>query len=121
MLTLIRWGGVPMWFILLFGLLCLGGAAMYALRPTQRRQDFVRGMALATLFSTLTGTCADLASVFVHMPEMPEMIGEKPLVWQILFQGLAESMSPGIMGFTILSLSALLYAVGAARPRADLG
>jgi hypothetical protein len=117
MLTLIRWGGVPMWFILLFGLLCLGGSALHALRPKARRLAFVRGMGLATLFSTLTGICADLAKVFVHIPER---FGEQALPWPILFQGMAESLSPGIIGFTLLSLSALLSAVGAARPQTDL-
>ena len=32
-----------------------------------------------------------------------------------LLQGFGESMSPGIMGFTLLSLAALLTAVGMAR------
>ena len=97
--------------------MCLGGAALHAFQPTARRLRFVRAMGLATLFSILTGTCADLASVFVHIPER---FGEQALPWPILFQGLAESMSPCIMGFTLLSLSALLAAVGAARTRAEL-
>src|SRR5688500_14245085 len=108
MLTLIRWGGMPMWFILLFGLLCLGAAALHAFRPSARSLLFVVGMGLATLFSTLTGTCADLAKVFVNLPRH---LGDGPLQWPILFQGLAESMSPGIIGFTLPWLSALLTAV----------
>src|SRR5207249_1717062 len=67
MLDLMRNGGFPMWIILLFGLLALGSAARYALRPDAQRVGFIKAMGRATLFATLAGTAADLGAVFIHL------------------------------------------------------
>jgi hypothetical protein len=115
MLTLFREGGFPMWFILAFGLVTLGAAARYAARPDGRRLGFIRAMALATLFSTLNGVAADLAAVGHNVSARYNGgYGDLP-VPAILLQGFAESMSPAIVGLTMLSLVALIVAVGATR------
>lgn len=64
--TLIREGGWPIWFTLLFGLITLGGAARFALSARRKHLGFVVGMAAATFFSTLNGMVADLAAVGHH-------------------------------------------------------
>lgn len=119
MMTLMRNGGFPMWFIVAFGLVALGGAIRYAFRPDAARLGFVKHMATATLFSTLTGTLADMAAMFTFFAGRggaPAMDLAKEPQWPvILMGGLAESTSPGIMGFTLLSLTALLCAVGQSR------
>src|SRR5262245_46178455 len=63
MWTLIRNGGyVPMSFILLFGVLALGAAFFFALRAEKRTLGFIKSMAMATLFSTLAASCADVGA-----------------------------------------------------------
>jgi hypothetical protein len=115
--TLIREGGFPMWFVLAFGLVSLGAAAWFAYRPSRRRLRFIYGMSAATALTSLMGICADLAAVGHHANERwDEFSG--PIV-RVLLQGFAESMSPGVMGFSFLSLVALLTAAGA--PRLDDG
>ena len=111
MLTLIRAGGYPMFFILVFGFAGLAGAGWYAFRPNPRNLGFVTWIGVSVLFSTLQGTCSDLGMVFSHVTRMPEGIPSVP----VLLEGLAESTSPGILGFTFLALMALVTAVGRAR------
>jgi hypothetical protein len=119
MMTLMRNGGFPMWFIVAFGLVALGGAVRYAFRPDDARLGFVKNMGAATLFSTLTGLFADIAALFTFFAGRggaPAMDLAKETQWPVLLMnGLAEATSPGIMGFTLLSLTALMCAVGQSR------
>lgn len=113
MLTLIRNGGFPMFFILAFGLFALAAAAWYAYRPNARSYGFIVSMSAATLFATLMGTVADLGTVAYAVSSM---ITHGAKDWYVaLIEGFAESMSPGIMGFALLSMIALVAAVGKAR------
>jgi hypothetical protein len=114
MWTLIQWGGFPIWFVLAFGFISLGGAALFARRPDKRQLAFVIGMSVATLFSILNGIVADLATVGhaanVHWDDLFKQAAVP--IWS---QGFAESMSPGIIGFTLLSLTWLVVATGLRR------
>jgi hypothetical protein len=114
MLTLFREGGFPMFFLLAFGLATLIFATRYAWAPTGRGLRMTLALGVATTFATLTGVCADLAQVGHHAPDYLLRHPEIP-VWQILMQGGAECMSPAILGFTTLSLAALLVALGVHR------
>jgi len=114
MIQLFRNGGFPMFFIFAFGLVALGLAARFASRPVREQLALVRAMSSATLFATLTGTVADFGATFLHIAGREEFRSDPQ--WHFLvLQGLGESMSPGIMGFTLLSLTSLLIAVGASR------
>ncbi|HEY4157151.1 MAG TPA: hypothetical protein VGM29_03605, partial [Polyangiaceae bacterium] len=59
----------------------------------------------------LTSICADFAAVGHHAPEFLHAHPQMPL-GEVLLQGVAESMSPGILGFTMLSLAALITTLG---------
>lgn len=114
MSDLIRNGGFPMWFILAFGIVALGAAARFAIRPAREQLAFVRAMSAAALYATLAGTAAALGSTFLHVAGVEQMRTD-PQWALIIVQGLGESMSPGIMGFALLALTSLLVAVGAGR------
>ena len=119
MLELLKEGGVPMLFVVAFGLLTFAAAAMFAARGDRRRLGFIAGMGVATLLSVLGGISADLAAVGHHGPER---CGTRIDLPGCLLIGFAESMSPGIVGFTLLSLAAMLTAVGLSRAsRASTG
>src|SRR5687767_4900984 len=111
MMTLMVEGGFPMWFLLLFGLLGLGAAVRFAQRPEPRYLRLAAALGMATLWATLTGTCAALAAVGKHAPVYQREHPGTSLP-EVLLLGLAESMSAGILGFTLLSLTALCVAVG---------
>ena len=113
MMTLIREGGWPMWLVLIFGLVSLGTAARFAWKPARAQLGFIFGISTATLFTSVMAICADLAAVGHNT--MANWDEWKDSIVRVLCQGFAESMSPGIMGFSILSMVALLVAAGAAR------
>ena len=113
MLQLMRNGGFPMFFILAFGLIALALAARFASRPAREHLALIRAMSSATLFATLTGTVADFGATFLAVSS--DQFRNDPAWHIMLVQGLGESMSPGILGFTLLSLTSLLLAVGASR------
>jgi hypothetical protein len=112
MLTLFREGGFPMFVILGLGLAALVLSMRAAFRPSMARFELVRGLARATLYSTLVGIFADLAAVFHNAPKF-----EKPEfdLMHIIVTGLGESMSPAIMGFTLLSLVSVFAGLCARR------
>lgn len=112
MLNLIREGGVVMLFVIGFGLVALVAAILFAVRPAQRKLPFIRGMSHATLFAILSGICADLAKV-AHA--IPGQFAKEPDWYFALILGVGESLAPGIMGFTLLSLVWLVAAVGERR------
>ena len=113
MLDLLREGGGPMLFVLIFGLLTFASAALFAARGDRRRLGFISWMGLATGLSVAGGVCADLAAVGHHGLERCAERHIEPAACLLL--GVAESMSPGIVGFTLLSLAAMLAAVGMSR------
>jgi hypothetical protein len=111
--TLIRDGGWSMFVILLFGFVALASAAFYAARPDARHQGFVTWMARATFWSVLVGFCSDFAKT-LHTACRIEDANERS---RVVIEGSAESLSPGIVGFALLALVALLVAVGRRRSR----
>jgi hypothetical protein len=112
MLNLIREGGFVMVFVLGFGLTALVSAVLFSARPAARKLPFVRGMSHATLFAILSGICADLAAVG-HA--IPGRFADDPKWYYAMILGFGESMAPGIIGFTLLSLVWLVSAVGERR------
>ena len=109
-----REGGFPMFFLLAFGGAALIAAARFARAPNQRRLRASVGLGLATGFTTVTATCADLAAVGHHAPEYLRSHPESTMS-DVLLQGFAESMSPGILGFTMLSIVAITLVLGVLR------
>lgn len=122
MWSLIRAGGViPMMFILLFGGTGLIAAFSFAIRGERRLLGFVRSISAAILFATLSATCADVGMTLHRTNEVYER-GEpyefhgQPIVpHRMIIEGLSESSSPGVLGFSFLALIAMLSAVGQRR------
>ncbi|HXU65068.1 MAG TPA: hypothetical protein VN962_25390 [Polyangia bacterium] len=113
MLDLLREGGVPMFFVVVFGVLTLSAAGLFAARGDRRRLGFIGALGLATALSVAGAVCADLAAVGHHGLAMCAPQHLDPLTCLLL--GMAESMAPAIIGFTVLSLAAMLTAVGMSR------
>jgi hypothetical protein len=122
MMTLMRDGGFPMWFIVACGLVALGGAFRYAFQPDAARLGFVKYMASATLFATLAGLFLDVAAVCRALagqgPIPTEALAQDGHIATFLFRGLTEAMSPALVGFLLLALVALVCGVGRSRQAA---
>jgi hypothetical protein len=103
-----------MYLILAFGMLGLGTAIRLAIKADPRGYDFVKYISLAIVWSIFSGTVSDFAATFYYLTKMPESTDWGH--WRAtLAEGLAESMSPPILGGTFLALIALFSAVAAAR------
>lgn len=111
MMTLFREGGFPMWFLLGFGALLLVSGARFALRPDAARLRLALALGGATLFTMLTALTADLATAGHQAPSYLAHHPEQTLA-TVLLQGVAESLSPVILGSTLLTLAALFIALG---------
>lgn len=111
MLEFFRDGGWPMFVILLFGFVSLASAAFFAIRPDGKHEGFLRWMERATMWAALTGVFADFGTVFhftSHMTDPEERA-------RTVLEGAQECMSPLVMGFAFLALTAFLAAIGRRR------
>ena len=104
--------------IALFGALNLIVGGVFAFRPALRLLPVVGTLGVSVLCSIAAGTMADLAAVGTKIPTHPEWLQRTELSLLVL-QGFAESMAPGILGFSLLSLTALECAVGLWRARRE--
>lgn len=111
MITLFVEGGFPMWFLLAFGVAALVMAARFARVPARRTLRVALALSVATACTAVTGVAKDLATVGHQVPNYIRYHPGDNLAY-VLLQGFAESMAPAILGFTLLSLVALLVAVG---------
>jgi hypothetical protein len=100
-----------MFFLLAFGLAALVLAGLYARVPGRARLRQTLALALATACTSVTGTATAIAAVG-H--QATAFLARHPAMTlpEVLLEGLAESMAPLILGFTLLSLVALVVAVG---------
>jgi len=119
MIEFFQAGGWGMWFVLIFGVLTLGAALVFAFRPDTRRVAAIRDLTLATVFSTVAGIVSGFAAVGSKVPANPEW-ANSPKIHLIVMQGISESLTNGILGFTILALSWMVMAVGHRRLAREL-
>ena len=110
MVEFMKAGGWSMWFVLLLGLGSLVAAVLFVAKKDLGKLALVRALSLATVFSIASGLCANVATVMKFAADDPP-----EGVVKVVMYGLAESLAPGILGFTMLSISWLLVAVGTRR------
>lgn len=114
MVNLIREGGFPVFFLLAFGLAAMVFAVRFVTAPSQRLLRTTLALGAATAFTSLNGIFAALAAVGHHAPTY---LKEHPgtTLAEVVLLGVGEAMSPGILGFTVLSLVGLILAFGVYR------
>ena len=114
MMALVREAGFPVFFLLAFGLSAMALAVRFAIAPSQRVLRTALALCAATALTSINGMFAAIAAVGHHAPEYAKRHPEATLP-EVVLLGLGESMSPGILGFTVLSLIALILALGVYR------
>ncbi|HEX7777857.1 MAG TPA: hypothetical protein VF424_01385 [Vicinamibacterales bacterium] len=89
------------------GVIPLGVAVAYAIRPSEHRLALLRPLSLATVFASLTGLVAGLANVLrsVAVHDIPLFSGRSAL-------GLSEALVPMFVGFGCLTIAWLCVATG---------
>jgi hypothetical protein len=112
--NLILEGGFPVFFLLTFGLAAMAFAVRFATAPSQRVFRTTLALCAATALTSINGIFAAVSAVGHHAPEYLKHHPESSLA-EVALLGLGEAMSPGILGFTVLSLIALILALGVYR------
>jgi hypothetical protein len=111
MLELFDAGGFPMYVG--FGLTAFVAACLFAWRPRFERLAFIAAMSVATTFISLAGVVKCVAKVFtVVSHRLGSDDWTARLATRVVLQGISESMSPAIFGFSLVSLVAFACAVG---------
>lgn len=111
-------GGFPMVFIVVFGAVALAGAGRFALWPERGRVGAVVAYSAAVGLAGIAGTLFDLTAVTRAVAEHPELRESGDLA-TILVVGSGEALSPAILAAGVLSVVALLAAVGLRRLTPD--
>jgi hypothetical protein len=109
MVTFFLAGGAPMLFVLGLGLAALIAAARFMRTPDPRRTGTVVALTLAAAFATLCGVATDIAAVGKNVAQNDELGADMP---RVVLMGVSESMSPMILGGTLLCVTWLVMAVG---------
>jgi hypothetical protein len=113
MIEFFKEGGWGMWPILVLGLVTVGAAARFAMKPERRQIGFLAAMALATITSCFHATWTDFGAVCSALSD--EKFATEAQMPRVLAEGLKECTRPGAMGGAFLTLAAILVAVGMLR------
>jgi uncharacterized membrane protein len=120
MLELFQAGGFPMFAVVGFGLAALAAACLFAWRPRAERLGFIVGMSLATAFISIAGVAKGMAKVFTFVSHgLGDKEWDTMLATRIVLEGISETMSPVIFGFSLVSLVAFACAIGLRRMSRD--
>jgi hypothetical protein len=115
MLTIIRQGGPPIWFIILFGLIALVDAILIVRRADARKLAFLRAMTLTVVFAMITGFAGGVAKSFgARVP--PGLRADFPF---LVIKGISESLANVVMGSMLLTLAWFIAAIGVRRRPPD--
>ena len=98
-----------MWVVLALGAATLVSAFSLLREPEAQRLGVTRAFSWSTALAVVSGTATDLISVFHTMAHHTE------LGTDALYQGLAEALSPLVLGATMLSVAWLVVAVAVRR------
>lgn len=104
-------GGWSIWVVFLFGAICLVTAIRFAWRTELRHLGVIRAMTWATVFAVVGGVAANLLAVLRYVGEesaAAERTGD-------LLGGLAEAVTPAVLGFPMLAMAWMFVAVGTRR------
>ena len=113
-------GGWGMWLVLACGLTSVWQATVFAKRPAPVGRDAVTAFSRGTLMSIPAATALSLAHMGAKVPNIPEL-ANNPRFDLVVIQGLAEAVSPSILGFSILWAVWFITAIGERRLSRDGG
>jgi MotA/TolQ/ExbB proton channel family len=109
-----RDGGFGMYPIALLGFCLIAASVLYALRPDPRSARIVGSLAFATFAAGVLGTCTGISTTLHFIADVPA--GRQ---FDIMAEGIAESLHNVVLGLMLVGVGALLTVVGAVRSKLD--
>ncbi len=118
MVHFIRAGGVPIWIVLAISVPLLYLGVRFAISADARRLAIIRALTWAQTAAIVSGVASNIIMVLWHLGRKLEP-EESPLT--PLFIGLGESLTPAVIGMSLVSIAWILVAFGLRRaPRSDV-
>ncbi|MFK7989785.1 MAG: hypothetical protein AB8I08_27450 [Sandaracinaceae bacterium] len=114
MMEFFRAGGWSMLVVLGSGGLTFATAVWMMVRPQPGHVGMVRSFSTATVFAVATGVASNLAAVFHHVASN-DAWAHSPDLALIVMTGLAESLTPAVMGGGLLTVAWLTTGVAVRR------
>ncbi|MGH7327830.1 MAG: hypothetical protein ACREJX_05720, partial [Polyangiaceae bacterium] len=102
-------GGWGMYPILVFGLVLLGAAIKYAVKPQRKMVPLLYGLGILTLASGGLGFVTDLITVSHAIQRVPEFTARAGL---ITIEGVGESLNAVAFSLIFVTLAALAACLG---------
>lgn len=106
-------GGFSMPIVLALGLAAIVTAALALARPEPRRIQTARGLERAQIHLVIASVAMNLWTVGNQAPGYAER--EATALAPIVLMGFAESITPAVLGFSLLMFSSILLAAAARR------
>ena len=100
-------GGYPMWVTLVFGVLSIGAAGRYAIRPERRFVPLVVGLGSMTFLCGSLGFVMGLVKSLGSLDLVP---AERRWIWML---GFGESLVNVAFALALVAVSTLAMVVGA--------
>lgn len=100
-----------MLIVILFGLITIVTSLLFAREGKKSMLAFFQCMVKAMVYSILGGVTSNIAVVMWRISQNPEY-GKSPDINLFILAGIAESLTPAILGFFILSLVYIIVAFG---------
>jgi hypothetical protein len=100
-------GGYPMWLTLVFGLLSIGSAARYALRPERRFVPLVVTLASTTI---LSGSLGFVTGVIKSLGSLDMVPADRRWIWML---GFGESLVNVAFALALVAVATLATVIGA--------
>jgi hypothetical protein len=107
-------GGWVMWLLLVVGALAVLACAKFARLPDPKQLARIGELRRALAWGTFVGIASDLAAVGLHINARDDWAHSPDLALLVL-QGIAESLSPAMLGGGLLVVTSLLLAAGHGR------
>jgi hypothetical protein len=112
MVEFMRAGGYPIWIVLALAIPMLYLGVRFAIAVDARRLAMLRGLTWAQVFAVTSGVAANVMAVMYNIGRSEEHL-ESPL--RPLFIGLGESLTPAVLGLSILAVTWILISFGLRR------
>ena len=100
--------------ILVLGLLCVGVAISFLLKPSEVKLGFIRPLSIATTYASIVGVVTGLALMLTRI-SWELAAGSRAINSAQFLGGISEALIPSIIGFSLLTVAWVAIALGMRR------